>query len=521
MIFLRSYCQNIIPVFCLFLATLSGQATAFAKVKPSRPNIIIIMSDDMGFSDLGCYGSEIETPNLDLLAKEGLRFTQFYNEGVCVPTRVSLLTGLHPKQTGNNVNNRNVGLSKQAVTLAEAIGPAGYKTYITGKWMVGDREKSMWPLGRGFDHSFCCPEGGGVYFAPSFFYTHYGQKRRIARDNEVIFDVGNSPPQGWYSTDAWTDEGIKYVQEAVEMEKPFLWYLAYNAPHWPLKAKPEDIAKYRGKYTQGWDKVRQDRYKRLLDLGIISEKCDLSPRGAPIPDWESLSEEEKDLQDLRMATYAAMVDCVDQNIGKIIRSLKENGIYENTLILFLSDNGGDAAGGVTGSNTGEGSCGTAESHVLYGECWANVCDTPFKKYKNWLHEGGIASPLIAHWPKGIPSKMHGSLVDEPAHVIDFMATCVDLSGATYPESHMGNKILPMAGKSLLPLFKGGKFEREHPIYFNLGGHRAMRKGKWKLIAVKNGEWELYNMEKDRTELFNLAAERPEKVKELSGLYDAW
>jgi arylsulfatase len=225
----------------LVLAALIGQPTVLASAKAEQPNIIIIMTDDMGFSDIGCYGSEIKTPNLDLLAKQGLRFTQFCNEGVCVPTRVSLLTGLHPKQTGNNSNNRDKGLSKHSVTLAEAMGPAGYRTYHTGKWMVGHKEKSMWSLGRGFDHSFGCPEGGGVYFAPSAFYTNMGStqamRRRIARNHEVVYDIENDPPEGWYATDAWTEEGIKFVREAVGMKQPFLWYLAYNAPHWPLKAK--------------------------------------------------------------------------------------------------------------------------------------------------------------------------------------------------------------------------------------------------------------------------------------------
>jgi arylsulfatase len=259
----------------------------------------------------------------------------------------------------------------------------------------------------------------------------------------------------------------------------------------------------------------------LVKTGIIGESSKLSPRGGKIPAWNRLSEAEKEKQDLRMATYAAMVDCVDQNIGKIVRSLKELDVYENTVILFLSDNGGDAGGGVTGSDTGKGTCGTAESHVKYGECWANVCDTPFRRYKAWLHEGGVATPLIAHWPKGIPPELHGTLVTEPTHVIDLMATCVDLSGGEYPETYKGNQIIPMAGKSLRPLLEGRTFSRENPIYFNLGGSRAMRKGKWKLISVKGGPWELYDMQTDRTELNNLAAALPEKVKELSTLYGAW
>ena len=520
-----AFAADLVKHLGLGLTAAMGHSIGVAAPENVRPNIIIIMTDDMGFSDLGCYGGEIETPNLDMLAKQGLRFTQFYNEGVCVPTRISLLTGLHPKQTGDNSNTRDKGLSKHSVTLAEAIGPAGYRTYHTGKWMVGHRNMSLWPVGRGFNHSYGCPEGGGVYFRPSAFYANMGKtprmKRSIARDREVIYDIRTDPPKGWYATDAWTEEGIDFVREAVSMKQPFLWYLAYNAPHWPLKAKPEDIAKYRGKYKVGWDKVRQRRYESLVKSGIVGEISKLSPRGKKIPAWDSLSEAEKDKQDLRMATYAAMVDCVDQNIGKIVRSLKELGVYENTVALFLSDNGGDAGGGVMGSNTRKGTCGTAESHAKYGECWANVCDTPFREYKLWLHEGGVATPLIAHWPKGIPPGLHGTLVTEPTHTIDLMATCVDLSGGKYPETYKGNKIIPMAGKSLRPLFEGKSFSREDPIYFNLRDHRAIRKAKWKLISVNGGQWELYDMQTDRTELNNMAAEFPEKVKELSTLYHAW
>ena len=509
------------------IATVMSQPTAFANAKTSPPNIVIIMTDDMGFSDLGCYGSEIETPNLDGLAAKGLRFTQFYNTARCCPTRASLLTGLYAHQAGvggmtGDAGPRRPGyrgrLMERCVTMAEVLGPAGYRTFQTGKWHLGSKEESWWPTGRGFDRCYGCPQGGGFYFRPSAFHA----ERSVVRDNEVLYDRKTDPPPGWYSTDAWTEEGLKFVHEAVDMKKPFLWYLAHNAPHWPLKAKPEDIAKYRGRYKVGWDKIRERRYKRLIELGMIDKNWKLSPREKGIPAWESLSEEQKNEPDLRMATYAAMIDSVDQNVGKIITTLKELGVYENTLILFLQDNGGCAEGGNTGSKKGKGDCGTAESFVKYGACWANASDTPFRKYKKFVHEGGIATPLIAHWPKEISAELSGTLVDEPTHLIDLMATCVDLSGAQYPATYKGNKIIPMEGESLRPIFEGRPFKRENALYFEHMGNRAVRQGKWKLVSAgRRGKWELYNMETDRTELNDLANKMPEKVKAVSALYDAW
>jgi arylsulfatase A-like enzyme len=495
-------------------------------VRAEQPNMIIIMTDDMGFSDLGCYGSEIETPHLDGLATRGLQFTQFYNTGRCCPTRASLLTGLYQHQAGVGAMMRDEGpanpgyrgrLMEHCVTLAEVLGPAGYRTIQTGKWHVGDKKKSWWPSARGFDRTYSCPQGGGFYFRPSSFK----QERFVVRNSKILYDPQNDPPADWYATDAYTDEGLEYMRDSVKEEKPFLWYLAYNAPHYPLQAKPEDIAKYRGKYRGGWDEIRQQRYEKLIELGIIDSQWKLPPRETGIPDWDSLSEEEKDRQDLIMATYAAMIDCVDQNIGKIIETLKEVVAYENTLILFLHDNGGCSEGGSIGSNTGKGICGTAESYALYGASWANVSNTPFRKYKKWIHEGGIATPLIAHWPNGVDAALNGTRVNEPTHLVDLMATCVDLSNAGYPETYEGNKILPMEGKSLQPIFQGKPFQREDPLFFEHSGNRGIRRGRWKLVSVKNGKWELYNMQADRTELNDLAAEMPETVKEMVEQYDAW
>lgn len=511
-----------------FLAVCAGMLFASLLRAQDRPNIILIMTDDMGFSDIGCYGGEIETPNLDALAKSGLRFTQFYNTGRCCPTRASLLTGLYAHQAGlghmtytKDRGPENPGyrgrLMERCVTLAEVLRTAGYKTYQTGKWHVGDKKKEWWPLGRGFDHCYSCPEGGGFFFRPS----DYKEERRIIRDNTVLYDRQNDPPKDWYATDAWTDEGLKMIKQAVKKEQPFFWYLAHNAPHFPLQAKPGDIAKYRGKYRVGWDVIRRQRYERLRELGLVDEKWPLSPRQDGIPAWDKLSDQQKDKQDLRMATYAAMIDCVDQNMGKIIARLKEVGAYDNTLILFLHDNGGCSQGGKMGSNKKEGMCGTAESFAYYGTCWANVSNTPFRKYKKWIHEGGISTPLIAHWPGGVGSELHGSLVKSPGHVIDIMPTLVELAGATYPKTFKGHEIIPCEGVSLVPVFEGKTFERKQPLFFEHEGNRGVRRGDWKLVAAKGKPWELYNIEKDRTELNDLADQMPDKVVELAALYEQW
>ncbi|WP_442512190.1 arylsulfatase [Novipirellula sp. SH528] len=492
----------------------------------SRPNIIVIMTDDMGYSDLGCYGSEIQTPNLDGLASRGVRFSQFYNTSRCSPTRSSLMTGLYSHQAGMGLlttdeGPRNPGyrgrLMERCVTIAEVLGPKGYQCVTTGKWHMGDAKKEWWPLARGFDRFYGCPQGGGFFFRPS----SWKQERFVVRDNEIIYDKQNDPPDGWYATDAFTDEGIKYVEEAVEAKKPFFWYLAYNAPHFPLQAKPEDIAKYRGKYLTGWDNIRQERYENLIELGLIDKTWKLSPRDEMVPAWSTLSDQEKETQDERMAIYAGMIDCVDQNVGKIVTALKEMDVYENTLIVFLHDNGGDVSGGPMGKNETKGTPGTAESLVHYGKCWANASDTPFRKHKGLVHEGGTATPLIAHWPNGINASMIGKIAAEPAHLIDLMATFVDITGAAYPKTFKGHKIIPMEGESLLPILQAEPFHRDAPIFFEHMGNRGIRLDQWKLVAVRGKPWELYDMQADRTELNNMAAQMPKMVEAMKTLYQDW
>ena len=514
-------------LWCVSVSAKAAQPeTGDDALNDSPPNIIFIMTDDMGYSDLGCYGSEIQTPNLDGLANGGVRFSQFYNTSRCSPTRSSLMTGLYSHQAGMGLLTKDEGplnpgfrgrLMQRCVTVAEVLRPLGYQNIVTGKWHMGDAKKEWWPLARGFDRFYGCPEGGGFFFRPS----SWQQPRHIARDNTIIYDSENDPPEGWYATDAFTDEGIKYVAEAVEAKKPFFWYLAYNAPHFPLQAKPDDIAKYRGKYKDGWDKIRERRYQKLIALGLIDTNWKLSKRGDGIPAWDTLSEKQKDAQDERMAIYAGMVDCVDQNVGKIVAALKKMGVYENTLIVFLHDNGGQSGPALMGSNNGKGPAGTAESEVYYGTCWANVSDTPFRKYKNFIHEGGISTPLIAHWPGGIDASMDGQIATQPAHLIDLMTTCVDISGASYPDTFNGHKIIPMQGKSLLPILQGKPFTREKAIFFEHNGNRGVRHGKWKLVALNHKPWELYDMEADRTEQNNLAAKMPKKVDAISEMYSKW
>ena len=519
-------------ILCIYVMTCFVLSPyAFADRESNRPNIIVILTDDMGYSDIGCYGGEIETPNLDRLAQDGIRFSSFYNTSRCSPTRSSLMTGLYSHQAGMGLLTRDQGpkrpgyrgrLMERCVTIAEVLAPAGYRSIVTGKWHLGDK-KEWWPLGRGFDRFYGCPQGGGFFFRPSSWW----QARSIVRGNEVLYDQDKDPPAGWYATDAFTDEGIAYVKEAVEDEKPFFWYLAYNAPHFPLQAKPEDIAKYRGQYLKGWDVIRQERYQRLIKLGLIDSNWKLPPRDSNVPAWDSLTRDQQDTQDLRMAIYAAMIDCVDQNIGKIISELKALDVYDNTLILFLHDNGAqaydtrDKKRSHLGSNKTEGKPGTAESEVYYGTCWANVSDAPFQKFKGFIHEGGISSPLIAHWPQGIDAAMQGKIEKAPSHLIDIMASVVDISGATYPEAFKGHEIIPMEGVSLVPVFQGQPLQRDEPIFFEHTGNRGLREGKWKLVALKGKPWELYDMEADRTELNNLAAQMPEKVAAMSALYDAW
>lgn len=501
----------------LLLSGLLGMQAQAAE--PRKPNIVVILVDDMGFSDIGCYGSEIQTPNLDSLAAGGLSFTQFYNTARCCPTRAALLTGLYSHQAGmggmvvdGGVEGYQGDLNRSCVTLADVLRTAGYSTYMTGKWhltkSVGDNipedKKFNWPLQRGFDHYFGIIDGKSNYFHPG----------SLTRDNTQL----PPPGEGFYTTDAFVENAIKFINEGPK-EKPFFLYLAFNAPHFPLMAPAEDIARYRGKYKGGWDKLREERHAKQLRLGLLDKAWPVTPRASDVKAWDSLTADEQDRFDNLMAVYAACVDRMDRAIGTLVAELKSRGELDNTLILFMSDNGGNAEAGPNGRSEGSGPIGSSDSNVFCGESWANAQNTPFRLYKHYTHEGGISTPLIAHWPAGISSK--GQFRQQPGHLIDIMATCVEISGAKYPTEFKGQPILPMEGKSLVPAFAGKAIERD-ALYWEHEGNAAVRVGDLKLVRKgRNGKWELYDLKVDRSELNDLASSKPEEVKRLAAKWDAW
>ncbi len=484
----------------------------------AKPNIVIIMADDMGYSDIGCYGGEIKTPSIDGLAENGLRFTQFYNAGRCCPTRASLLTGLYAHQAGiGHMTNENEQLrfdlgypgyrgylNRQCVTIAEALKPAGYKTLMAGKWHVGTFD-GMWPVDRGFDDYF-----GIIRGASNFFRPH--PDKLLTRNRTPVV-----PGEDFYTTDAFTSNAIEFVEASErDDDQPFFLYLAYTSPHWPLHAWPEDVQKYRGKYMAGWDRVREARLERMTTMGLIKKTWEMTARDAV--NWNTLSTAKKDEMDLRMAIYAAQVDRMDQNVGKLVAALKAQDELDDTLIFFLSDNGGCAEGGMLGRGPLEILTTKNGYTQAYGQAWANASNTPFRKYKHWVHEGGIASPLVAHWPDGISAK--GELRTQPSHLIDLMATAVDLAGADYPATYGGNSITPLEGKSLVPAFSNDPIVRD-AIYWEHEGNRAVRRGKWKLVAENLGPWELYDMEADRTETNDLMPLYPEVGRGMIEMYTDW
>ncbi len=506
-------------IFCVFCA-LCGPASG----ADSRPNILVILVDDMGFSDLGCYGSEISTPNLDGLAANGLRFTQFYNGARCCPTRASLLTGLYAHQTGlgqtiardKKVPGYRGYLNDECVTIADVLRGAGYFTAMAGKWHVGDHAGVV-PWSRGFDRSLSVSGASG-------FYHLDGPKSRLVLNGKPMANDDPSLPKDWYTTDVFTDYGMKWIHEALDEKKPFFLYLAYNAPHTPIQAPAEDIAKYRGKYKAGWDKLREQRHAKQVSLGIVDKESPLSPRPEDIKAWDSLTSEEQDRFDHIMAIYAACVDHMDRAVGRLVGDLRQRGVLDNTLILFLSDNGAEHSSSSDKNHDPNGtlegdSPGDAKSVVYQGASWANVSDTPFRLYKRFAHEGGIATPFIVHWPAGFSAK--GELRPQVGHIVDLMTTCVDVAGAKYPAEFNGKPIPPMEGKSLVPAFANQPIQREG-IFWEHEGNAAARVGDWKVVrAGRDGPWELYDLKADRSELNNLAQQKPEMVKELSGKWEDW
>ncbi len=471
-----------------------------------RPNILLIMADDMGFSDLGCYGSEISTPNIDRLAKEGMRFTQFYNGARCCPTRASLLTGLYAHQTGMGGMVTRVPkeegpyqgyLNNNCVTLAELLKTAGYSTYMSGKWHVGELEP-YWPVNRGFDKYYGLISGAMNYFDIS--KSKQEGLKRVFVKNGNLYDP---PKEGFYSTDAFTDEALTILSDH-KNENPFFMYLAYNAPHWPLHAYPEDIKKYRGMYKKGWTELRKERYQRQVEMGIINPEWKLSPQDPEAMNWEDV--EDKERMDLKMAIYAAQIERMDANIGRVLKQLEDMNELDNTMIIFLSDNGACAETGplgFDGKGGWDGELGTKDSYSSYGRSWSNASNTPFRLHKQWVHEGGISTPFIVRYPGVINANQ---LSNQVGHIIDIMPTLLHFAGAKYPSNYNGNEIHPQEGKSLSPILKGEKMEARETLFWEHQKNKAVRKGDWKLVSVADGEWELYDLKADRTEINNLASE---------------
>lgn len=492
-----------------------------AQKQAEKPNIVLILADDMGFSDLGSFGSEIHTPNLDRLAHEGLRITQFYNSGRCCPSRAALLTGLYPHQAGVGDMVQDKGtpayqgyLSKNSATIAQLLKTAGYNTIVSGKWHVG-LVPSAWAVNRGFDQSFTLQNNGSSYFNSEPLYND---------GRTVTFQLNGRPIQRYdtsrYLTQAITDFAVQSIDRVKDQSNPFFLYLAYNAPHWPIQALPEDIARYKGKYLQGWDALREARYRKLVDLGIIQKQWKLSPRYEKAPEWNMLSAAEKDHWDTRMAIYAAMIDRMDQCIGQVLDKVKAIGRERNTLVIFLSDNGGsgDTVREWSYVTPKTGEPGSVHSIDSYDPPWGNASNTPFRLFKKNTHEGGIASPFIA-W---FPGKVRGNaLSTQVSHMTDVMPTLLELAGVHHPEIFGNEKLTPLAGRSLAPLFQNPQAARPKTIFWEHEGSRAVRKADWKLVAEINQPWELYDLKTDRSENHNLAHRYPQKVKELEKEYLEW
>ena len=502
--------------------------------------MILVLVDDMGFADLGLMGSEINTPNIDALARNGLLFSSMYNCARCCPTRAALLTGLYPHNAGIGHMGANLGtpayqgyLRNDAATIAELMRAGGYRTLMSGKWHVGGdfwaRLVDTWRVGdvdrptprqRGFDRFYGIIDGVTNFFSPHFI---------MEDDNRVEVS-----PTDFYFTDAITEKAIGMIEGSVADEKPFFLYLAHAAPHWPLHAHEEDIARYDGVYNKGWDKIRTARHEEMLSRGVLQHKWNISPRDNAAPAWGDV--EAKDWEASRMAVYAAMIDCMDQSIGRVMATLRRLNIAENTLILFLSDNGGcaefmaeDGWAKFMPDITNDGRKiemgnrpnlrpGGPLTYMSYDLPWANVSNAPFRLFKHWVHEGGISTPMIAHWPKRIKKP---SVIHTPCHVIDLLPTILEAAGIAYPAEYGGAEIQKLDGESLMPLIAGRDWQRERPLYWEHEGNAAIRIENFKLVRKFNQPWELYDMDADRTELNNLMSRNDSLTDKLLREYGHW
>ncbi|MFC0875607.1 arylsulfatase [Saccharicrinis sp. FJH2] len=500
------------------LALTSLSLSSCIKEKETRPNILLILADDMGYSDLGSFGGEMNTYNLDRLAHNGVRFTQFYNTARCCPSRASLMTGLYPHESGvGYMSDLNVSpgyrgyLNDSCATIAEVLGDAGYFTAMVGKWHIGSLKKA-WPENRGFQKFF------GIHH---WIDSYYGvlDDSEIYEDGRMVIPVTDNPElyaengKEWYTTDVFTTKAMEYMDEAQAEGKPFFQYLAYNAPHWPLHAPKEVVEKYIGMYKNGYEALRKEKYEQMIQTGIISSDWELPPQTTP--DWEKLSEDDRETLDFYRAIYAAQIEVLDQNIGRIVEHLKEKGMLDNTVIIFLSDNGCSAEPMNSDfgfywnknrkGNYDEWRKSPSRKGGSQGRVWSVTSNTPFRKNKRFTHEGGISAPLIVYWPDGITNT--DRINNKASHLVDIMATCVDLGKAQYPES-----VKPMRGISLVPDLRGKESLPHDYIFWEHEGHGALRNAKWKIVnlhAKDATSWELYDMEKDRTEMHDLSDKYPE------------
>ena len=535
--------RDFLKLSALGVAAGAVESSPLAALQPSKPNIIIFLADDMGYSDIGCYGSEIDTPNLDRLAHDGVQFSQFYNSPRCCPSRASLMTGMYSHQAhmGMMVDDHDHykefpaydgDLNKGCFTIAEGLKPAGYRTLHSGKWHLAKQQttsgenidKSNWPLQRGFDHGYSMITGAGSYYAPN----------TLTWDNEPIdkFD------KDFYFTDAIGDHAVSMIADG-DAQQPFFLYCAFNAPHWPLHAPENVIAKYRERYKVGWDEMRKERHARQIKAGLLKAEWEMTPRDPRVPAWDRASYKEWEAE--RMAVFAAQVDILDQNVGKVLRQLEKMGQLDNTLIFFMSDNGGNyeefnhakigpkhaiwipdrAPDGseLLFGNDPDVMPGPGNTIQSYGGPWGNVSNTPFRLYKHFAHEGGISTPLILHYPKQTTSK---GIKHQLGHEMDIMPTCLMAAGAKPPAvTKAGTPPLPLEGKSLLPVANGRAIANRGMIFWEHEGNSAVRDGQWKLVSAWPNTWELYDMEADRTELHNLVDVHPERVKTMAEAYRAW
>ena len=519
--------------------------TSEPAMKTSKPNVVLILNDDMGYSDIGCYGGEVETPNLDRMAANGLRFSQFYNTARCSPSRASMLTGLHPHQTGVGILTYDSGpegyagnLNQRCVTIPQALKASGYKTYMSGKWHVASsltKPTDTWPLQRGFDEFFGTIIGAGSFYDPNTLTRGNANAEHEAR------------AEGFFYTDAISDQAVAYIEQHAKAhpDQPFFEYVAYTAPHWPLHAHEADIARYKGRFDSGWDALREERLEKLVASGLLKDTWKLTERDPSQPPWsEAQADEQFRAWTLRcMEVYAAQIDRMDQGIGRIIAALEKTGQLDNTVFIFLADNGAcaeDIPEGVSidelvsklmiaRAETRSGEPvhfgndpsrmpGPENTYQSYGTAWANLSNAPFRLYKHWIHEGGIATPLIIHWPRGIGER--GGIRHAPGYLPDIMATILDITGTAYPATFEGRPIDPIEGQSLLPVFAQDGATRA-PMFWEHEGNAAVRIGQWKLVKRYPRPWELYDLEADRTELHDLAARHPERVADMAGQYDAW